>query len=46
MFCTKEAIDLLSRLLIYDHSERILPKEALEHEYFAEVKELNNKRIY
>lgn len=33
-----EAIDLLSSMLKYDHSERILPKEALEHEYFTPVK--------
>jgi len=25
-------------MLIYDHSQRILPCEALQHEYFADVR--------
>ncbi|CAD8136472.1 unnamed protein product [Paramecium pentaurelia] len=32
--CTPEAIDLLKQLLIFDHSERILPKDALQHPFF------------
>ncbi|CAD8052342.1 unnamed protein product [Paramecium sonneborni] len=32
--CTPEAIDLLKKLLIFDHSERILPKDALQHPFF------------
>ena len=27
--CNEDALDLLSRMLIYDHNERILPKQAL-----------------
>ena len=36
--CNDDALDLLSRMLVYDHSERILPKEALEHKYFDPVR--------
>lgn len=36
--CSDEALDLLSRMLIFDHAERILPKEALEHKYFDPVR--------
>ncbi|CAD8148963.1 unnamed protein product [Paramecium pentaurelia] len=32
--CTPEAIDLLKQLLIFDHSDRILPKDALQHPFF------------
>ena len=35
---TDSAIDLLNRMLIYDHNQRILPSEALEHPYFDEVR--------
>lgn len=27
--CSEDALDLLSKMLIYDHAERILPREAL-----------------
>ena len=36
--CSDEALDLLSRMLQYDHAERILPKEALQHKYFDPVR--------
>jgi casein kinase II subunit alpha len=36
--CTEDALDLLSKMLIYDHAERILPREALEHRYFDPVR--------
>jgi casein kinase II subunit alpha len=36
--CSEEALDLLSKMLIYDHYERITPKEALEHPYFEPLK--------
>eukprot|EP01015_Nassula_variabilis_P007350 TRINITY_DN1560_c0_g1_i3.p1 TRINITY_DN1560_c0_g1~~TRINITY_DN1560_c0_g1_i3.p1 ORF type:complete len:222 (-),score=48.78 TRINITY_DN1560_c0_g1_i3:84-749(-) len=39
--CSNESIDFLSKLLIYDHAERILPKEAMSHPYFAPVLELS-----
>jgi len=32
-----DAIDLLEKVLQYDHSERLLPSEALQHPYFAPV---------
>jgi casein kinase II subunit alpha len=35
-----EAVDLLDKMLIYDHTERILPLEALQHPYFNDVLEL------
>jgi hypothetical protein len=31
-------------MLVYDHSERITPKEAMEHEYFAPVREMQEKQ--
>jgi casein kinase II subunit alpha len=34
-----EALDLLGRMLVYDHAERITPKEAMQHKYFQEVVE-------
>lgn len=36
--CSLEAIDLLSKMLLYDHAERITPKDAMLHSYFAELK--------
>ena len=35
----EEAIDLLDKMLKYDHFERILPKEAMKHPYFDPIKE-------
>lgn len=35
---TDEAIDLLSKMMIYDLNERILPSEAMDHPYFDPVK--------
>eukprot|EP00747_Dinoflagellata_sp_TGD_P086210 gnl/TRDRNA2_/TRDRNA2_163196_c0_seq8.p2 gnl/TRDRNA2_/TRDRNA2_163196_c0~~gnl/TRDRNA2_/TRDRNA2_163196_c0_seq8.p2 ORF type:complete len:178 (+),score=29.37 gnl/TRDRNA2_/TRDRNA2_163196_c0_seq8:130-663(+) len=32
-----EVIDLIDRLLVYDHAARILPKEAMTHSYFRPV---------
>ncbi|CDJ53300.1 CMGC kinase, CK2 family, putative [Eimeria brunetti] len=32
-----EAIDLVDRMLVYDHQQRILPKDALKHPYFLPV---------
>ena len=40
--CNEDALDLLSRMLIYDQSERILPREALEHKYFDPVRHMAN----
>ena len=38
-----EAIELLGRMLKYDHAERITPKDAMEHSYFKPVKEYHLK---
>lgn len=39
---TPEAIDLLDKLLRYDHQERLTPRESMAHEYFAAVRSLPN----
>jgi casein kinase II subunit alpha len=36
--CPNEALDLLSKMLVFDHAERITPKEAMQHEYFEPVR--------
>ena len=36
--CSKEALEFLSNLLVYDHSRRILPCEAMELDYFKPVR--------
>jgi casein kinase II subunit alpha len=33
-----EAIDFVSKLLRYDHQERLTAQEAMNHAYFAPVK--------
>ena len=33
-----DALDLLGRMLVVDHAERITAKDALEHPYFDNVK--------
>ena len=35
-----EALDLLNGLLVLDHHFRFLPKEAMQHNYFAPVREM------
>lgn len=43
--CKDDAIDLLSKMLVYDHYERILPSEAMEHPYFNVIrKEKESKK--
>jgi casein kinase II subunit alpha len=42
--CPPEAIDLLSQMLVYDHADRITPKEAMEHEYFSPIRELHKNK--
>ncbi|KAM3182041.1 hypothetical protein ACTXT7_013196 [Hymenolepis weldensis] len=34
---TEEAIDLVEKLLIYDHKKRLTAKEALNHPYFSKI---------
>jgi len=36
--CSEEALDVLSKMLVYDHAERITPKDAMEHPYFAPIR--------
>lgn len=36
---TPEALDLLDRMLRYNHQERITAKEAMEHPFFAPVRQ-------
>ena len=40
---SKDALDLLSKMLLYDRSERICPKDAMLHPYFAPVREYKMK---
>eukprot|EP01016_Furgasonia_blochmanni_P034334 TRINITY_DN368_c0_g1_i1.p2 TRINITY_DN368_c0_g1~~TRINITY_DN368_c0_g1_i1.p2 ORF type:complete len:395 (-),score=116.13 TRINITY_DN368_c0_g1_i1:218-1402(-) len=42
--CSDDAIDLLSKMLIYDHAERILPKEAMNHPYFDPIRKMDFTR--
>lgn len=44
--CSNDAIDLLSKMLIYDPAERITPKDAMQHPYFAPVVEFWEKKKY
>merc|ERR1719321_2024593 len=34
-----EVMDLIDRMLVYDHAARVLPKEAMLHPYFKTVRE-------
>jgi casein kinase II subunit alpha len=40
---TEEAIDLLNKMLKYDHAERVTPKDAMEHAYFKPVRDFHAK---
>ncbi|PHJ24584.1 cmgc ck2 family [Cystoisospora suis] len=39
-----EAIDLIDKMLVYDHCERILPREAMRHPYFQPVLEEEQRK--
>eukprot|EP00928_Gymnodinium_smaydae_P066261 TRINITY_DN492_c0_g1_i7.p1 TRINITY_DN492_c0_g1~~TRINITY_DN492_c0_g1_i7.p1 ORF type:complete len:423 (-),score=66.66 TRINITY_DN492_c0_g1_i7:114-1382(-) len=39
-----QALDLINRLLVYDHSLRLSPREALEHPYFDGVRAGRRRR--
>jgi casein kinase II subunit alpha len=41
--CSPEAIDLLNKMLIYDHNQRITAREAMKHPYFAGIESYLNK---
>lgn len=38
-WCDATALDLLNKLLAFDHEDRILPHEAMAHPFFAPVRE-------
>jgi casein kinase II subunit alpha len=40
---SEEALDLLDKMLRYDHAERITPKDAMEHPYFKQVRDNQTK---
>lgn len=40
---TPEALDLLTKVLVYDHEARLLPSEAMQHGYFAPVRDMLEK---
>jgi len=40
---SEEALDLLRKMLKYDHAERITPRDAMDHPYFKPVKEYHAK---
>lgn len=46
-FATPLAIDLIDKLLRYDHKERLTAQEAMDHPYFDEVRDLltQNRRL-
>ena len=35
---TKEGIDLLRKMLVYDKNNRITPRDAMQHEYYRPVR--------
>ena len=39
--CNPDAMDLLAKLLTYDHALRPTAKEAMEHKYFDSVRNLD-----
>lgn len=41
--CSNEALDFLDKLLRYDHQDRILPLEAMNHSYFDAVRVVNSQ---
>lgn len=38
-----DVLDLIDRMLVYDHAQRILPKEAMQHSYFAQIRDPSPK---
>jgi casein kinase II subunit alpha len=39
--CNEDALDLLSKLLTYDHAARPTAKQAMAHKYFDPVRNLD-----
>ena len=40
---SNEAINLLEKMLVYDKNERITPREALQHPFFAPIRKLQKE---
>ena len=40
---TDDAVDLLDNMLQFDHAKRILPRDAMNHAYFKDLKERNKE---
>lgn len=40
---TPDAVDLLSQMLVYDHQKRITAERAMQHPYFASVREAEQR---
>ena len=38
-----DALDLIDKLLRFDHQQRLTSREAMEHPFFASVRELDSK---
>jgi len=38
--CSNEALDLLDKLLRYDHQERVTAREGMDHPYFDSVRDI------
>ena len=38
-YCSDEALDLVDKLLRYDHQERLTPSEAQQHPFFKPIRE-------
>jgi casein kinase II subunit alpha len=42
-FVSEDSIDLLSKILVFDHKERLSAKEAMDHPFFIDSKEKYEK---
>lgn len=42
---SKEALEFLSKLLIYDHAKRILPKDAMKLDYFKPIRAYHEEKM-
>jgi casein kinase II subunit alpha len=45
-YISGEAFDLLDQMLKYDHTERILPKDAMKHPFFDRIRALPEEAAY
>jgi casein kinase II subunit alpha len=42
---SEESLDLLDKLLVYDHDARLTAKEAMAHPYFNDVRDRVNDEV-